>query len=55
MLVRGRQTFFSLSKQALDELIKGCEMAIYNAAMTLMELNDLRAESQIQQLKKESL
>ncbi|CEL10571.1 hypothetical protein ASPCAL13688 [Aspergillus calidoustus] len=52
MLARGRQTSFSPSKQALDELIKGCEMAIYNTAMTLKELNDLRAESQIQQQKK---
>jgi hypothetical protein len=52
MLARGHQTSFSPSKQALDELIKGCEMAIYNTAMTLKELNDLRAESQIQQQKK---
>jgi hypothetical protein len=52
MFARGRQTSFSPSKQALDELIKGCEMAIYNTAMTLKELNDLRAESQIQKQKK---
>jgi hypothetical protein len=32
-------------KRALDELIKGCEIAIYNAAFMLKELNDLRAEA----------
>jgi hypothetical protein len=52
MLPRGRHTSFSPSKQALDELIKGYEIAIHNTAMTLKELNDLRAESQIQQQKK---
>jgi hypothetical protein len=39
-------------KCALHELIKGCELAIYNAAFTLKELNDLRAENQVQALKK---
>jgi hypothetical protein len=52
ILARGCQPSFSPSKQALDELIKGCEIAIYNTAITLKELNDLRAESQIQQQKK---
>jgi hypothetical protein len=40
------------SKRLLDELIKGCELAIYNSAFTLKELHDLRAESQIQQQKR---
>jgi hypothetical protein len=52
MLARGCQTSFSPSKQALDKLIKGCKIAIYNTAMTLKELNNLHTESQIQQQKK---
>jgi hypothetical protein len=40
------------SKRAIDELIKGCELAIYKTAFTLKELNDLRAESQVQKQKK---
>jgi hypothetical protein len=52
MLARRSQSPSSPSKRALDELIKGCELAIYNAAFTLKELNDLRAESQVQALKK---
>jgi hypothetical protein len=51
LLARGHQTSLSPSKQAVDKLIKGCKMAIYNTAMTLKELNNLRVESQIQQLK----
>jgi hypothetical protein len=52
MLSKQSQSPSSPSKRALDELIKGCELAIYNTAFTLKELNDLRAESQVQQLKK---
>jgi hypothetical protein len=52
LLSKQSQSPSSPSKRALDELIKGCELAIYNAAFTLKELNDLRAESQIQALKK---
>jgi hypothetical protein len=40
------------SKRLLDELIKGCKLAIYNSAFTLKELHDIRAESQIQQQKR---
>jgi hypothetical protein len=42
----------SPSKRALYEPIQGYELAIHNAAFTLKELNDLRAESQVQALKK---
>jgi hypothetical protein len=52
MLARRSYSPSSPSKHALDELIKGCELAIYNTAFTLKELNDLRAESQVQALKK---
>jgi hypothetical protein len=52
MLSKRSQSPSSPSKRALDERIKGCELAIYNAAFTLKELNDLRAESQVQALKK---
>jgi hypothetical protein len=52
MLAKQPQSPSSPSKRALYELIKGCELAIYNAAFTLKELNDLRAESQVQALKK---
>jgi hypothetical protein len=52
MLSKRSQSPSSPSKRALDELIKGCELAIYNTAFTLKELNDLRAESQVQALKK---
>jgi hypothetical protein len=52
MLARRSYSPSSPSKRALDELIKGCELAIYNTAFTLKELNDLRAESQVQALKK---
>jgi hypothetical protein len=55
MLSRQSQSPSSPSKRALDELIKGCEPAIYNTAFTLKELNDLRAESQVQATKKESI
>jgi hypothetical protein len=40
------------SKRLLDELIKGCELAIYNTAFTMKELTDLRAESLVQGEKK---
>jgi hypothetical protein len=52
MLSRRSQSPSSPSKRALDELIKGCELAIYNAVFTLKELNDLRAENQVQATKK---
>jgi hypothetical protein len=52
MLSRRSNSPSSPSKRALDELLKGCELAIYNAAFTLKELNNLRAESQVQALKK---
>jgi hypothetical protein len=52
LLARGTPTPSSPSKRVIDELIKGCELAIYNTAFTLKELNDLRAESQVQQQKK---
>jgi hypothetical protein len=52
MLAKQSQSPSSPSKRALDELIKRCELAIYNAAFTLKELNDLRSESRVQQQKK---
>jgi hypothetical protein len=52
MLARRLHSPSSPSKHALDELIKGCELAIYNTAFTLKELHNLRAESQVQALKK---
>jgi hypothetical protein len=52
LFARGTPTPSSPSKRVIDELIKGCELAIYNTAFTLKELNDLRAESQVQALKK---
>ncbi|CEL00931.1 hypothetical protein ASPCAL00523 [Aspergillus calidoustus] len=52
LLDRGTYIPSTPSKRAIDELIKGCELAIYNTAFTLKELNDLRAESQVQQLKR---
>jgi hypothetical protein len=55
LLSRRNQSPSSPSKRALDELIKGCEIAIYNAAFTLKELNDLRAETQVQVQKKSRL
>jgi hypothetical protein len=51
LINKGSRSPTTLSKRALDELIKGCELAIYNAAMDLKELTDLRAESQVQKLK----
>jgi hypothetical protein len=52
LLSQGNQTPGTPSKRVLDELIKGCELAIYNTAFTLKELHDLRAESEVQQQKK---
>jgi hypothetical protein len=52
MLARRLNSPYSPSKHALDELIKGCELVIYNTIFTLKELHDLRAESQVQALKK---
>jgi hypothetical protein len=52
LLYRASQSPTTPSKRALDEHIKGCEIAIYNAAFTLKELNDLRAEAGVQRLKK---
>jgi hypothetical protein len=52
MLAKQSQSPSSPSKCALDELIKRCELAIYNAAFTLKELNDLRSESRVQQQKR---
>jgi hypothetical protein len=49
LLDRDLPSLSVLSKRLLDELIKGCELAIYNSAFTLKELHDLRAESQVQQ------
>jgi hypothetical protein len=52
LLNKGSQSPSTPSKRALDELIKGCEIAIYNAAFTLKELNDIRTETQVQKQKK---
>jgi hypothetical protein len=52
LLIQGNQTPGTPSKRVLDELIKGCELAIYNTAFTLKILHDLRAESEVQQQKK---
>jgi hypothetical protein len=52
LLTQGDQTPQTPSKRVLDELIKGCELAIYNTAFTLKELHDLHAESKVQQQKR---
>jgi hypothetical protein len=52
MLSKQSQRPSSPSKRALDELIRDCELTIYNTEFPLKELNDLRAESQVQALKK---
>jgi hypothetical protein len=50
MLGHSNQASLIPSIQALDELIKGCELAIYNSAMLLKKLHDLRAETKAQRL-----
>jgi hypothetical protein len=52
MLGHSDQASLIPSVQALDKLIKGCELAIYNSAMSLKELHDLRAETKVQQQKR---
>jgi hypothetical protein len=47
LLYKGSRSPTSPSKRALDELIKGCELAIYNTVFILKEMHDLRAEYQV--------
>jgi hypothetical protein len=52
ILYRGSRSPSTPSKKQFDELIKGCEFIMHQAAFMSKELQDLRAESQVQKQKK---
>jgi hypothetical protein len=52
ILYRGSRSPSTPSKKQFDELIKGCEFIMHQAVFMSKELQDLRAESQVQKQKK---